>query len=223
VTGGRAAVLDELVARILAVRVPHPVRVAIDGPDAAGKTTLARELAVRIRAAGRPVLRASGDDFAHPAAVRHRRGRDDPDGYRLDTLDEDALREALLVPLGPGGDRRCRTRAWDLAADRPVRARARLAPAATVLLVDGVFLGGPRLRGLWELRAWVAVSPETVLRRALVRDVPRLGSRAEVERRYRQRYLPAQAAYAALDRAAATADVVVHNDDPQDAWLEVPG
>ncbi len=54
----------EAVARlIVAVTRPHPVRVAIDGIDAAGKTMLADELAAAIRDCGRPVIRASIDGF----------------------------------------------------------------------------------------------------------------------------------------------------------------
>jgi uridine kinase len=38
----------------------HPLRVAVDGPDCAGKSTLADELAAHL-APKRPVLRASGE------------------------------------------------------------------------------------------------------------------------------------------------------------------
>jgi hypothetical protein len=42
----RTAVLTELADAIVRLRLPHPTRVAVDGVDAAGKTTLADELAV---------------------------------------------------------------------------------------------------------------------------------------------------------------------------------
>lgn len=56
------------------------VRVAVDGVDAAGKTTFADELAESIRSRGRPVVRVSADDFPIVRRVRHRRGRDSPRG-----------------------------------------------------------------------------------------------------------------------------------------------
>jgi uridine kinase len=65
--------LDRLVGRIDARRPPHPLRVALDGPDAAGKTSLADELADRL-AQRRHVIRASADDFQRPRAERYRRG-----------------------------------------------------------------------------------------------------------------------------------------------------
>ena len=55
---------------------PHssPLRVAIDGIDAAGKTTLADKLAPLIEAQGRPVIRASIDGFHRLRSLRYRPG-----------------------------------------------------------------------------------------------------------------------------------------------------
>ena len=55
-------------------RLPAPARVAIDGVYAAGKTTLADELAARIAAA-----RLSADDFLRSPEERYRRGRESPE------------------------------------------------------------------------------------------------------------------------------------------------
>jgi uridine kinase len=47
----------------------------------------------------------------------------------------------------------------------------------------------------------------------------RVSSRAEVERRWRERYIPSQQLYFAAARPADHADIVVHNDEPQQpAW-----
>lgn len=64
------------------------------------------------------------------------------------------------------------------------------APRSALLLFDGVFLQRPELRDGFDLSIFVGVSFEEVLRRALERDVPLLGARDEVERRYRTRYAP---------------------------------
>ncbi len=77
----RDEVLGELARRIVQVKRPHPIRVAIDGVDAAGKTMLADELVAPIEGLGRSVIRASIDGFHNPAAVRYRRGNTDPEGY----------------------------------------------------------------------------------------------------------------------------------------------
>ena len=57
----RAQLLEELAGAITRVELSHPTRVAIDGPDAAGKTTLAEELAPIVQSYRRPVIRASID------------------------------------------------------------------------------------------------------------------------------------------------------------------
>ena len=48
-TAIRQQVLGGLAERILALRLDHPTRVGIDGHSAAGKTTLAGELAATLR------------------------------------------------------------------------------------------------------------------------------------------------------------------------------
>lgn len=73
-TPERTHCLETLARLILSVECPHPARVAIDGPDAAGKTILADELALLIERSGRPVIRASVDGFHRPRAERIARG-----------------------------------------------------------------------------------------------------------------------------------------------------
>jgi hypothetical protein len=87
----RAKVLDRLAEAIRSVTVAHPTRVAIDGPPASGKTTLADELAVVLRAQGRGVFRATIDDFLFPRTQRYPRGEYSAEGCYFDTHDYDAL------------------------------------------------------------------------------------------------------------------------------------
>jgi uridine kinase len=70
----RSACIQELAAAIIAGQRDHPVRVAIDGVDGSGKTTLADELVDLIHSAGREVIRASVDGFHNPRDVRYARG-----------------------------------------------------------------------------------------------------------------------------------------------------
>jgi len=171
----------DLVAR-LADLVSEPIlRVAVDGPDAAGKTTLADELAAAL---GRPVLRVSIDDFHRPREERYARGPLSPEGYVHDCFDFAALRKAVLAPAG------------------------------TVVVVDGVFLLSDHLRDCWDLTVFLDVHPAETLRRALVRDVALFGSEAVVRERYEHRYLPGQRLYRAMVNPTEVADVVVDNDDP---------
>ncbi|MGW6199542.1 hypothetical protein ACWF0M_25550 [Kribbella sp. NPDC055110] len=69
--GERAAVLGELADVVLAVGRAHPVRVGVDGCSAAGKTTLADELAEVLRGrGGRDVVRVGLDYFKRAPELR---------------------------------------------------------------------------------------------------------------------------------------------------------
>jgi uridine kinase len=97
-------VLAELAEVILAVDRPHPVRVAIDGCSAAGKTTMADELAqVLADRTERQIIRVGIDYFKRAPELRTAYPIESPESYYLDTWDNETLRDRLLVPLGPGG------------------------------------------------------------------------------------------------------------------------
>jgi len=100
----RDVVLERLAEAIDSVRTSHPVRVAVDGIDCAGKTTLADELVSRLQPSGRPVLRVSIDGFHRPRQTRYQRGRQSPDGYFGDSFDFESILSYVLRPLGPGGE-----------------------------------------------------------------------------------------------------------------------
>jgi uridine kinase len=210
----RPALLERLATRLAGRTPPHPLRVAIDGVDAAGKTTLADALAPAVAALGRPVIRASVDGFHQPAAVRYRRGPLSPEGYYHDSFDLEALRSNLLEPLGPGGSRRFRRRVFDSVSDRPALAPLEEAAPTAVLLFDGIFLLRPELRGCWDETLFVRADFAVTVARARTRDAALLGGVDEVERRYRERYVPGQRLYLETVQPERLASVVVCNDDP---------
>lgn len=210
----REALLDTLARRLVQRTPGHPLRVAIDGVDAAGKTTLADDLAPVVSELGRPVIRASVDDFHHPASVRRRRGALSPEGYYHDSFDLEALRRHLLRPLGPGGSRRFRRSSFDHVADRPTDAPLEEADAAAILLFDGIFLLRPELREYWEETIFLRAEFAVTVARARHRDAALLGGAGEVERRYRERYVPGQRLYLDAVQPERIASIVVLHDDP---------
>jgi uridine kinase len=215
----RDELLGHLAEAVGSVTAAHPTRVAFDGPPAAGKTTLADELAVVLRAQGREVIRASIEGFLLPRAQRYRRGEYSPEANYHDSFDFDALHRALLDPLGPGGDRRFQQAVYDNHTDTALSPPVTTAPADAVLLFDGVFLMRPELIDRWDLRVFVSAAFEKTLDRARTRDKAAYGSVTEVERRFHKRYGPSQQFYFATIRPTDHADIVVHNDEPQrPAW-----
>jgi len=211
--GTREELFGHLARAVRSVSVAHPTRVAIDGPPASGKTTLADELAVLLRKSGRVVVRATVDDFLFPKARRYRRGEYSAAGCYYDAHDTETLKRVLLDPLGPDGDRRFRSKVYDHSSDAALSSPVTTAAADAVLLFDGVFLMRPELVDRWELRILISSQIETAISRAVVRERLRLPA-AGVERRWRERYIPAQRLYLATARPDRVADILVDNDDP---------
>jgi uridine kinase len=217
--GTRDELLSRLAEAVGSVTIAHPTRVAIDGPPAAGKTTLADELAVVLRTQGREVIRATIEDFLTPRSHRYRRGEDSAEGCYHDSFDFDSLHRVLLNPLGPGGDRRFQQAVYDKVTDTARSEQVTTAPADAVLVFDGVFLLRPELIDQWDLRIFVSAPFEKTVDRARTRDQTPFTSAAEVERRYGSRYIPSQQFYFDTAHPADHADIIVYNDEPrQPAW-----
>lgn len=210
----RSQLLGELASRISRIELPHPIRVAVDGVDAAGKTTLAQELVTPLKARGRTVIRASIDGFHNPARIRHRQGFTSPEGYYYDSFNYQRLTESLLTPLGPGGSRQYVSAVFDYRTDLEVQSPIRVAEVNAVLLFDGVFLLRPELREYWDFSIFVEAAFETTLARAEQRDAVLFGSIEEVRNRYDQRYIPGQKLYFDKCRPKDLVKVVVDNNDP---------
>ena len=201
------------------MQLDHPVRVAVDGITAAGKTTFADELAAAIT--GRPGVHLSTDDYHHQRERRRRQGRLSADGYYEDAYDLDAFRERVLVPLGPGGDRRYQARHHDLDSDELIDEAPITAGVDDVVVVDGSFLQRPELAPHWDAVVWLDTSFATALDRALRRDEQLFGGPDEVREAYELRYHAACRRYLREVRPVESAAVVVGNDDldrPEVRW-----
>lgn len=207
-------VLGAVAGAIVAIRCGHPVRVAIDGVDAAGKSMFADELAATLRAGcDRTIVRASIDGFHNPRSVRLARGPDAPDGYYYDSFDLDALIRGLLLPLGAGGERRIRTRVFNFETDTVIASADQLVAVDSILVFDGVFLLRPELRPFWEFSIFLDVPFEVTVARAVERDGYLFGNAEQIRRRYARRYVPGQKLYLQESRPQSYASVVIDNSD----------
>jgi len=213
----RADLLSQLATIILGRALLHPTRVAIDGVDAAGKTTLANEIEAILKSGTRQVIRASVDGFHNPKAIRRR--DDSAEGYFRCSFNYQALVDNLLAPLGPGGSRLFRRAIFDFRIDSEViLAHERAAPDA-ILLFDGVFLLRRELRSYWDLSAFVDADFETTIARAQVRDRELFGDVAAVRQQYESRYVPGQRLYLEQE-PRHFADIVVFNSDFNNPRME---
>ena len=123
----RAVALRPLTQMIIETVRPHPVRVGVDGFSAAGKSTLADELAAMATGQGRPCVGADLDDFKRPRAERPA----GPEGFYRGAFDFDAIGKFLLATLRPGGNRPIRLRFFDQQRQAPFRAEVQSHLAAS--------------------------------------------------------------------------------------------
>jgi uridine kinase len=192
-----------LVGSIVSISQDRPVRVAVDGPDAAGKTTLADELADALSGI-RPVFRVSVDDYIRPAEQRPQSPGVPAAGYFDDNFDLAALIAGYLIPLGPGGDRNYR------APD----GKTGSVPSDAVLLVDGVFLLQARLRPYWDVGIFLHIGPDEMLRRGVLRDRDQYGGESAARSMFETQFVPGWRAYQAQHHPAAAATIVIDHEEP---------
>lgn len=219
----RASVLNDLAAMIAKLDSARPIRVAIDGRTASGKTTLANELADCLRAKGREIIRTSIDGFHRPKVERYARGRHSAEGYYYDARDLPAINALLLGPLGPGGDGWYRTASFDLHNDVPIEQDPQFAPDDAILIVDGTFLQRPELRGGWDLAIFVETSEHVSEQRGIDRDAAHLGGAEATRQLYADRYRPAFDLYEGLSAPASAADAIFNNDNFDQPALRIRG
>lgn len=191
------------------------VILAVDGIDGAGKTILADGLGEVFAEDGTAVFRASIDGFHRPRAERYARGRTSPEGFYRDSYDYATFRRVLLDPFRQGGQTASATgfqlAVWDVVRDAPVEARWVSGPEDAVLIVDGIFLNRPELKGAWDWSVWLDVPVDVAYARMALRDGSDPDPSAPGNRRYRE----GQELYLREASPRTQASAILDNTDPE--------
>ena len=137
------------------------VLVAVDGASGTGKSTLARELAL-LRD---DVAVVEGDDFYRPLAESTRAALTPIEAVDL-LFDWERLRDEALAPLLRGESARYRRYDWQ--AERLGSEIATVA-AGGVVVVEGVYVARPALRGYYDLIVVVDAPRRLCLERQIAR------------------------------------------------------
>jgi uridine kinase len=167
------------------------VIVAVDGRRGAGSHRFADDLAAELERRPHAVFRASMADFHRPRALRHARGSDSAEGYYLDSFDYATLRRVLIEPFRIGRIGSFVPAAFDLGRDLAIEPKWMSGPDDAILVIDGVFLNRPELRGLWNYSVWVSSDSASAT----------------------GRQLGGEALYLAEAKPAETANAIVDNSD----------
>ncbi|WKG00824.1 uridine kinase [Mycolicibacterium sp. HK-90] len=202
-------VVNQVADRIAAMPLPGP-RVAIDGPDGAGKTHFADQLAVVLRSRHRrATVRISVDDFHNSRAVRYRQGRDSPLGFWADSYNYDRFRRDVLEPFSSGGSRRFRRAGYSHETDEILYPDPEIAEPTAVLLVDGIFLQRVELRAQWDLTVFLDVTFTETAKRMALRD----GTPSDPEDPRMRRYIEGQREYFRQCDPQRRAHILIDNNN----------
>lgn len=208
-------VWNHVADRIIGLPLVGP-RIAIDGPDGAGKTHFADQLAAVVQSRhSRPVVRISVDNFHHARAVRHRQGRCSPAGFWEDSYDYCRFRRDVLEPFAPGGSRRFRHASYSHVTDEVLNPRSETADPAAVLIVDGIFLQRAELSAHWDLTVFLDVGFTETARRMALRD----GTSPDPEDPSMRRYVEGQRIYFRDCRPQQRASILIDNNDLDDPTI----
>ncbi|MCC9307616.1 uridine kinase [Kitasatospora sp. RB6PN24] len=204
----RTALVERIAKRILALGQGR-LMVGIDGFTAAGKTSFGHELAEWISTAGRPVLRATLDDFKKPWKDRHLYDRESGEGYYRNAYDYDAVKRLLLGPCRSPEATSCVLCSIDPLTQKDHSSDRTSLASDAVLIVDGVFAFRPEINEYWDFRVWLQVDAELSVQRGADRDQDWAGSDAESI--HRNRYLVAERIYLQEVDPIPMMDVVIDN------------
>lgn len=183
--------------------------IAVDGLDGAGKSTFAEALAEQLGIGHRAVFHASIDDFHWPRARRYARGRDSAEGFYRDSFDYETLKRVLIGPFRTGWIGSFVLKAFDLKRDAPCEPVWSSAPKDAILVIDGIFLNRPELRGLWNYSIWLEVDAETATARVKARDAQEF----EHDIANPERYSGGQELYIAEANHRESATAIIDNND----------
>ncbi|GAB3617877.1 uridine kinase [Okibacterium endophyticum] len=219
VTTPRIALLRELRDEITHNYPRGRVIVAVDGVGGSGTARFADGLAEVFREADHTAFRASIDDFHRPREDRYRRGKDSPEGFYVDSFDYSLLRRVLIEPFRFGGSAGFQLVGFDEMRDTMEEARWVTGPKDAVLIVDGVFLHRPEIRGAWNYSVWLDVPFDV----AYSRLHSSIGADPRPDAMSNARYVGGQTLYRAEVNPARAAGVIIDNvdeDHPRRTFLD---
>lgn len=205
-----AKVLQIITKDIIERQTKKPnLLVAIDGPDGAGKSMFAANLASHLKQLNIPVIHTSIDGFHRLRAERYVRGRHSPEGFFSDSYDYDKFKEFVIAPFLDKNDRAIRLAAHDVETDEMLSPEPIIAQPGTVLIVDGIFLHRDELLQYWDYSIFLDVDFQQTFHRMAIRD----NNSADPFDTLNTRYREGQLLYFERCNPKDKATVVINNSD----------
>lgn len=184
---GIQEVVHEMVTGILDkknekdTRARMPYIVGIDGPPAAGKSTIIRPLVEELTKKGKKVVVINADHFLHYKIHRYPKPGEDPaDVYERRTLNRGLLRMKVLEALTTEGRLQQTMNVLNLLnEDKPNKVTYDIDPD-TIVIIEGIFMFHESLRGYLDTKIFLDVERDLLIKRGLARNAGQGRDKVEV-------------------------------------------
>jgi len=203
---------NQIALYIKQIKRNKPILVGFDGVDTSGKTTLADNVYKILKLQNENVIRISIDKFHNTKEIRLAKGDLSPEGFFEDSFNIDKIKELVLDPI-KNNETAIITGIFDYRNESEINQNKIIIEPNLIVLFDGIFLNRNELTKYWDISIFLDVSFETVIKRALIRDVNYFGSEEEVIKRYKKRYIPGEEIYLSDCKPKERASFVIDNND----------
>jgi len=203
---------NTIASYILKEKKDNPIIVAFDGVDTSGKTTLADNVYKILIKKNINVVRVSIDGFHNSKEIRIEKGEFSPEGFFEDSFNLEQIQQLVIDPIKSNGNYLI-TGIYNYRNESEIKQNQILIENNLIILFDGIFLNRDELYKYWDISIFLDVSFETVLKRAIKRDVEYFGSENEVIKKYKNRYIPGEQIYLSKCNPKFRADIVIDNND----------
>lgn len=183
--------------------------IGIDGLGGAGKSTISDSLSELLSRENYNITLLHIDDFIHPRSVRYNESYPEWECYYNLQWRYDYLLEKVIRPIKSGSDFACDIELYDKDNDSYFL-NSTAVPVGSIVIIEGIFLQRPELKGAFDLMIYIDVSEEERLSRVLERD-GYIGDKSQIKAKYDGRYFPAERHYVKTCAPADNADFVVRS------------
>lgn len=210
-------VYDVVSRRIIGLAGLNKV-IGINGVDAAGKTTFASNLASKLKIEGYNVVVINLDDFLNERKVRYK-DKNEIKSYINHAFNLKRLENEILKPLKENMSVQALVEVLDLEKDKFFTKKYKI-EKESIVLVEGVLLLRPPIVKYFDLKIFIDITNQEVIRRAVLRDDYLF--KDKIEERYEQKYIPIQEWYKEEYRPCQISDIVIDNEDYNNPIIKKP-
>ena len=180
--------------------------IGVNGIDGSGKTKFAESLETYLKAEGHQTQMIHLDDFHNPKAIRYA-GKEQADNFYNKSFNINPIVEKLLSPIEEKKQVLTTLKLLDLNTDKYEIDKTYNVDQNIIVIFEGVFLFREELAPYIDYKVFLDIPFEESKKRAIIRD-----SEAD-EKKYDDKYLPAQKKYLEKFPPIKAADIIIDNTD----------